>query len=58
MLKRLRRQLAREFPEYIELSNLLALAAVTWRKYGISATDLQKMDQMKVEMLWLTLLEG
>lgn len=58
MLTKLRAQLVAEFPEYVELDNLLGLAAITWRKYGISAGELSQMGDVEREMLWLKLTEG
>lgn len=43
--------LAAEFPEYIELNELLNLAAVTWPRFGLSAADLAEMDDWTLEML-------
>lgn len=58
MLKKLRAQIATEFPEYVELDNLLSLATITWQKYGISAGELSQMGDVEREMLWLKLTEG
>jgi hypothetical protein len=45
--------MAREFPEYLELSALLTLASITWTRFGISAGELAQMDEMTVEMVRL-----
>ena len=45
MARQFTQALAAEFPEVIELQNLLNLAAFTWPKYGISANELSQMDE-------------
>lgn len=40
-----------EFPEFLELRNILNMAVITWPRFGLSAMDLSKMDSWQVEML-------
>lgn len=44
MVSQLARRLSDDHPAYVELSGLLRLAAVTWRRYGLSAADLADLD--------------
>lgn len=53
MLDRLARKLTDDFPDYVELHELLNLAARTWPLFGISAGELAEMDEMTVEMVRL-----
>jgi hypothetical protein len=43
--------LATDFPEVIELQELLSLARVTWKYYGISAQELAQLDDWTIEVL-------
>lgn len=45
------RAIVDEFPEFIELSALLKLAAVTWPRFGLSAAQLAEMDLWALELL-------
>jgi hypothetical protein len=47
--------LAAEFPEYVELNELLDLAAVTWPRFGLSAADLAELDDWTLEILRMSL---
>lgn len=51
MVKRASARLVEDFPEYVELHGLLALAAETWPRFGISAGELAEMDDMTLEMI-------
>jgi hypothetical protein len=43
--------LATDFPEVVELQELLSLARVTWKYYGISAQELAQLDDWTIEVL-------
>lgn len=58
MLKKLRAEIATQFPEYVELDNLLTLAALTWKQFGISAGELSQMDDVEREMIWIRMANG
>ncbi len=47
--------LAAEFPEYVEFSNLLDLAEITWRRYGLDAEALAGLDEWHKHMLLIKL---
>lgn len=51
MVKQLSLTLAADFPEVIELQELLSLARITWKHYGISAQDLTRLDSWTIEVL-------
>lgn len=51
MARQALRRLAEEFPDYLELRDLLRLASLTWPKYGLSADKLARMDSLDLEML-------
>jgi hypothetical protein len=51
MVSQLAEALVKEFPEYVEMDNLLRLASKTWPLYGISAMDLSKLDYWTIELL-------
>lgn len=48
-------RLATEYPEYPELYNLLALAAVTWPRYGLGVDSLSKMSDSELALLKMML---
>jgi len=47
------KRLAAEYPEYPELYSLLALGAVTWPRYGLSAAELARMSESELELIRL-----
>jgi len=51
MARQLSLTLAADFPEIVELQELLSLARVTWKYYGISAQDLADLDDWTIEVL-------
>lgn len=55
MARQLSDYIVREFPDYVEMSNLLALAAKTWPRFGISARDLAQAEEYEQELIriWL-----
>ncbi len=44
-----------EFPEYTEFSNLLDLAEIAWRRYGLNAEALAGLDEWQFQMLIIKL---
>lgn len=44
-------QVLSEFPDYAEINSVLLLSEVTWRRWGISAVDLAKMDDGELSIL-------
>lgn len=51
MVDRIWQRLATDHPDYLELSNILHLATITWPKFGISAAELSQMDPHLLEMI-------
>ncbi len=50
--------IVREFPDYVEIHNLLSLAANTWPRFGISAGDLADADEFQQELIRIFLEAG
>lgn len=55
MVEALREQVAEDHPDYVELSNLLDLAGLTWQRYGLSVAELSGMDRYTRELLRIKL---
>ena len=53
MVKRLTRRLVEEHPDYVELHGLLALAADTWPRFGLSVGELAEMDDYTLALVRL-----
>jgi len=51
MVKSINKRLANEYPEILDLSYILALAEITWPKYGLSAKDLSEQDDYLLELI-------
>jgi hypothetical protein len=51
MVKSLNKKLALEYPEILELNDLLQLAEMTWVRYGLSAKDLSRTDAYILNLL-------
>lgn len=48
---------AERHPAYVELHDVLSLAAETWPRFGIGAAELAEMDEMSLAQLRLALAE-
>jgi hypothetical protein len=57
MARRVWENIARKYPDYAELHDILSLAAETWPRFGISAVDLVGLDEMSLEWIRLVLAE-
>lgn len=55
MVRRITARLVEEHPDYVELQNLLALAADTWPRFGISAGELAEMDDWTLALVRLVI---
>jgi hypothetical protein len=57
MSQQLTLSLAEEIPEYFELNAILRIAAQTWPRFGISASELVNLDSWTLELLRVSLAE-
>jgi hypothetical protein len=55
MAKQHYRRLAADYPEYLELVELLRLAGHTWPRWGLSVSDLAQMDDTTRAMIRVAL---
>ncbi len=55
MEKRVRQRIVTDHPDYVEISELLNAAAITWPRWGLSAADLAQLDPYEREIIYLKL---
>ena len=53
MVNTISQDIARDYPDYLMLANLLNVAKDTWRLFGISAGELSELDDTTLEMIAL-----
>lgn len=51
MVDKIWERLAADHPDYLELSNILHLASLTWPRFGLSAAELSQLDPYTLEMI-------
>lgn len=57
MVEHIGERLAAEFPEYVEMNQILHLAAQTWPRFGISAAEIAALSAYEVALLKVALAE-
>lgn len=57
MVEQQYRRLASEFPDYLELAELLTVAARTWPRFGLGLEALARLDPATLEMIKIALEE-
>ena len=55
MVKKLLAKIQNDFPEFLELNELLDVAELTWQRYGIGAGELSQLEDVQKKMVWLKL---
>ena len=52
MVKRIERQIIEQYPDYVELSNLMSLARLT-NPYGLGVMELSNLDRYQRELVYI-----
>lgn len=55
MVETIQEQIAHDHPDFVELANLLDLAELTWRRYGLSAAQISEMDAYTRQLIYIRL---